>query len=342
MKRLGIVARADDGGLGNQTRDVVAHLGPDFILVVLLGEGARGREWAMRIENPRGPLDESRHVNPGPRLFDDAIDAALRQCDVLYTVEGPYHGDGVELFRRCEVAGVELVIHANPELYKGFPCHRLLVPTTWRLDQMPASTEVVPHPVDVDRLAPFVRAETPTFVHLTGPAMLDRQGTQLVMAALPLVAHECTLWIRQSDPSLLVEERVGKVTVKWIPPAIDYWDVIPPGCWALLQPRRYGGLSLCIQEAAARGMFTISLDREPETTFYETVTFRVAMTEEQPYPMAGGEVGVGDTDPRRIAAAIDEFIDHEETTGINWSRPRQWAEDHSWAKLLPRYEEVLR
>lgn len=341
MTRLGIVARADDGGLGNQTRDVVRHLAPDFVLIVLLGESARGREWAMRIENPNGPLHETRYVNPGPRLFDEGIDAALRFCDVLYTVEGPYHGDGVELFRRCETAGVELVIHANPELYKGFPCHRLLVPTTWRLDQMPMSATVLPHPIDIDVFTPFERNEEPTFVHLTGPAMLDRQGTNLVLSALQYVEQSCVVMIRRSDHSL-VSDRVGNVRIEWLPAAADHWEAIPSGAWALIQPRRYGGLSLCIQEAAARGMFTIALDREPESTFYEQVTMRVAMTEEQPYPMAGGEVGVGDTDPRRLAAAIDEFVDHELTTGINWSRPRAWAEEHSWGKLLPDYETILR
>lgn len=340
MKRLGIITRADDGGLGTQTRDLVRHLGPDVVLVVLLGDAARGREWALRIENPRGPLNEVRPVNPGPRLFDESIDAALRFCDVLYTVEGPYHGDGVELFRRCETAGVELVIHANPELYKQFPCHRLLVPTTWRLDQMPASAEVLPHPVDLERLWPMKRSPVPTFTHLTGPAMLDRQGTTLVLDALRYVEHECVLHVRHDGPACV--EQHGNVTVRFMERSAEYHDALVAGSWALIQPRRYGGLSLCIQEAAARGMFTICLDREPESTFYEEVTFRCALTEEQPYPMAGGQVGVADTDPRRVAAAIDEFIGHVESTGIDWSRPRRWAIRHSWDALLPRYQETLR
>lgn len=336
-RRLGIIVRADDGGLGNQTRDVVEHLGPDVILIMLLGENARGVEAWERVKNDRGPITASRALNQGPRLYDENIDFVLERCDVLYTVEGPYHGDGVELFHRCNDAGVELVIHANPELYKGFPCHRLLVPTTWRLDQMPSSAEVLPHPIDLQKLTPtIVRGDVPTFVHLTGPAMLDRQGTQLVFAALPYVRHECDLMVRHDGP--WAEDVVGNVRVQWLPRAPDYWGVMPPNVWALIQPRRYGGLSLCIQEAAARGIPTIALDREPESTFYADITFRCPVFEEQPYPMAGGEVGVADADPRLLAAAIDEFIDTPE----NVEPVALWAVDHAWPNLIDRYEEVLR
>lgn len=168
--------------------------------------------------------------------------------------------------------------------------------------------------------------------------MLDRQGTQLVMSALPYVAHECDVLIRHDGH--WVANEVGNVRVQWLPRVHDYWEVMPPGGWALLQPRRYGGLSLCIQEAAARGMPTISLDREPESTFYADLTVRCPVTEEQPYPMAGGEVGVADADPRELARVIDEFIESSMDGGS--ILPSIWAENHSWKAFLPLYEAVLR
>lgn len=331
MRRLGVIARADDGGLGNQTRDLVEHLDPDVCLVVLLGDEARGVEQPARFAGRRVVF------NHGPKLFDEVLAAVLAECDVLYTIEGPYH---LELFERCDAAGVELIIHANPELYRHWPCHRLIVPTTWRLDQLPATARLVPFPVDINRLRPSARAEMPTFVHLTGPAMLDRQGTALVLDALPWVQRPCEFVIRRNEPEHV--EQIGNVTVRWLTPAAEHWNAIPDGCWALVQPRRYGGLSLCIQEAAARGLFTISLDRDPESSYYQDLTFRCLLTDEQPYPMAGGQIGVADTDPRILAATIDRFIDLAAAGELGWDLPRVWAEAHSWEALKSTYETLFR
>lgn len=326
-RRLGVIARADDGGLGNQTREFVEHLDPEICLVVLMGEQARGGEQPARFAGREVVF------NHGPKLFDDVMADVLARCDVLYTIEGPYH---LDLFEWCDRAGTELVIHANPELYRQWPCHRLFIPTTWRVDRMPAAAQLLPFPVCLDRLAPSQRSETPSLVHLTGPAMLDRQGTELVLASLPFVQHEMRLFIRGEQRS--GTEGVCNVIVEWLPPALEYWQALPEGCWALLQPRRYGGLSLCIQEAAARGMFTISLDRDPEASFYDGLTRRVVLTDEQPYHMAGGEIGVADTDPRVLAAVIDQFI---ECPG-DPSDPIRWAEAHSWDALKALYEAALR
>jgi hypothetical protein len=327
-RRLGVIARADDGGLGNQTRELVEHLQPEISLVVLMGESARGSEQPSRFHGHEVVF------NHGPKLFDEVMADVLARCDVLYTIEGPYH---LDLFEWCDRAGTELVIHANPELYRNWPCHRLLIPTSWREDRLPATAELLPFPINTERVRPAGRSEIPSLVHLTGPAMLDRQGTSLVLDALPFVQHECHLWIRREEPAA-GPERYGSVTVEWVPPAVDYWDALPPGCWALLQPRRYGGLSLCIQEAAARGMFTISLDRDPEASFYRDLTRRAVLTDEQPYPMAGGQIGVAETDPRILAAAIDQFIDQPGDP----AEPLAWAEAHSWHALKARYEEELR
>lgn len=269
-------------------------------------------------------------VNRGPRLAPDVMDAVLDRCDVLYTIEGPYAPD---LFERCCDAGVRLVIHANPELWRGWDCHTLLVPTTWLV---PHLAEVVPFPVDVDRLQPSQRAHVPRFVHVLGPAMLDRQGTQLVLGALAYVRHECEVILRHDGDDHV--EKWGNATLRWQARTRHYWQVIPDGCWALLQPRRYGGLSLPVQEAAARGLPTICLDREPEATFYGPVTVRCPVTETMSYPMAGGLFPVAECDPAALAVTVDAFI---EADGCE-ADPRAWAEAHSWEALLPTYAGRLR
>lgn len=324
MTRLGVIARADDGGLGQQTREVCDRLDAAVALVVLLGANARGVENLGRFDG------RAKHVNPGPRLEDWTIDATLAACDVLYTIEAPYAPD---LYERCCAADVRLVIHANPELWRGWDCHRLIVPTDWR---MMADSELLPFPVDVRRLRPSKRLDRPTFCHVTGPAMLDRQGTRLLEEALPHVRQECDVIIRcDGGPDCF---GVGNVVVYHQPRTRHYWQVIPDGCWALLQPRRYGGLSLPVQEAAARGLPTLCLDREPENAFYGPITARCPILEEQPYPMAGGQIPVAEADPRALAQLIDDFIAGEVGPVED---PRRWANAHSWDALLPAYREVL-
>lgn len=322
-----MIARADDGGLGNQTREIVRHLQPDLCIVPLLAGGCRGVERLDRF------MDSPTIFNQGPRLHPSVLKAALPQIDVLYTIEGPYEPD---LFGWCEHFDVELVIHANPELYKNWECHRLLVPTSWRVDQLERNATVLPFPVDVDRLPPSPWADTPRFVHLMGPAMLDRQGTNIVTDALQFVREDCELIIRHDDQER--DDQIGNVTVRWRARTAEYWDSYPEGCWALIQPRRYGGLSLPVQEAAARSMFTISIDRDPESSFYADVTRRVVPFEEMPYPMAGGMIAVADADPHLIAAAIDAFIDDPGDPTV----PVEWANAHSWQVLQPDYEACLR
>ena len=324
VRRLGVIARADDGGLGQQTREVCDRLDADVALVVLLGADARGVENFGRFEG------RASFVNSGPRLEDDVLATVLDKVDVLYTIEGPYAPD---LFERCCAADVELVIHANPELWRGWDAHRVFTPTDW----LPvADATVLPFPVDTDRLRPSPRAEKPTFVHVAGPAMLDRQGTQLLEGALAYVRNKCDVIMRVDGGGDRIG--IGEALVSYVPRTRHYWQVIPDGCWALIQPRRYGGLSLPVQEAAARGLPTICLDRRPENSFYAPITVCCPALEPMTYPMAGGQIDVADCDPRALAETIDRFIEE----GHDGGDPRSWAEAHSWDALLPSYESVLR
>lgn len=323
MNRLGVIARCDQGGLASQTVEFATHMNVDLALVIRMGDGSRGVEDMCR-------FGCETVVNEGPRLHEDVLREVMTKVDVLYTIEGPYAPD---LFDWCEHYDVKLVMHANPELWRGWMCHELIVPTTWKADELGA--KVLPFPVCTDRLHPSPRKETPTFVHVLGPAMADRQGTQLLEAALGQIEHECTFLMRCDDPG--EPQRHGVVTVWWLPRTHHYWDSIPDGCWALVQPRRYGGLSLPIQEAAARGLTTISLDRDPESTFYRDVTVRVEAVDAVQYPMAGGYIDVWECNPWKLARTVDQYIEDG-----SWTQPRHWALDHSWAALKPRYDELLR
>src|SRR5438105_3694146 len=102
VKRLGLIVRADRGGLGTQTRDALAHLAPDEVLVIGMGRNARG---------PELPLG---HPTIAYQRADaKTMDHFLDGIDVMFSVETFYEP---YLVHEAGKRGIERVLYANPEL----------------------------------------------------------------------------------------------------------------------------------------------------------------------------------------------------------------------------------
>src|SRR5690606_2134221 len=168
----------------------------------------------------------------GARLDESTVRRWLSGLDVVYTAETPYDA---RLSAWCELEGVGLVIHANPE-FVGPKDAR--VPATWwsatpwRLQHLPAGTRVVPMPAPE---APY-RA-TPTdrvrFLHTAGwPAVEDRNGTGLLVEAAKRMTAECDLIIRGQHRSILGYHLPKHHPVRLVIECgnvADYWDLYRGG-----------------------------------------------------------------------------------------------------------------
>jgi hypothetical protein len=334
-----MIVRADCGGLGNQTWEVWRHLDPEMTLVVMMGPEARGFEDQARYPAPSDSTWYARRTIPPALLTDFA-----NHCDVVFTIESAYCHLGLDIIN---AAGARTVLLANPELYDhrehGTPS-QLYVPTTWNTSPRQHPAEVLPQPVALDRFDRPLRAwgsgQCETFYHQAAPAMLDRNGTQALLNALPHVLHDCHLII--SGAAEIPTQKIGHVSVESRTiPAENYWDTYPISADALVLPRRYGGLCLPVLEAAALGMPSIMTGVQPQVTWPSVIPIPTRMRET--VGMKGGPVHVWAPSPIEIARAMDACLT---APTDQWQGRRraawEWARENSWGELLPTWQEALR
>lgn len=329
--KLGLIVRVDQGGLANQTQQLAAYLRPDAVLAVDLPEHKRrGDSQLHRLAHlPTVAIVHTDTIPHGPLL------ELARTVDRLVTVECLYADPAAwTAVNRL----TETVLVANPELYADYPATRIIAPTSWRTDRFHTST-VVPHPVDTATAIPRRRIRTGrarTFLHVEAPAMVDRNGSELVARALTSVTEPCTLIVRSHRT-----RRAGAFAVDQIGCVRIVWDNTRPRDWVdcyhpddtdiLLLPRRYGGLSLVVQEAAALGIPPVMLNVDPQRA-ESWPGWRIPAHVMGVVPMRGGEFPVHDGDPQHLADTIsalargDLDVEAESSRALAWATARAWPE----------------
>lgn len=328
-QRLGLIARADNGGLGNLLWEFSRHLHPDRVLVMDLGEYGRSD---VHLERYAG-LDT--HVVEGLAPSADERAWLLDGCDVVYSAETWYADE--EIPAEAAARGVRTVLHIMPELYPSRRADVLWNPTTYRSDLLPPH-ELVPVPVATDRFDRKVRGAR-HFVHQWAPAMKDRNGTLTLLAALELVTSPVTVTIlgAQQHIELPASSPVDLRLVYEHPD--NYWEVWPEDADVLVLPRRFAGLSMPVQEAAARGMTTIITAVSPQTGW--PLTF-IPHRGHENCLMAGGTVPVYDADPVSLASVIDRLANNPAEAEAASLKAAAWADDLSWERWAPLYNDALR
>lgn len=338
MLRIGLIARADSRGLAIQTFEFFRHMAP----VKVLGADP----------GPLSPYpsDWSRYpgawIRPIPEPLPEAeAKAWLAGLDVVFCAETPYW---YEIYDWARELGVKTVCQINPEFWRyhkdlWLPKPDLFVaPSSWRLEYLPDVREL-PFPVARDRLPPRPVRQARTFLHVVGhPAISDRAGTQYVTHALRFVQSEIRVVVRaQQLPRTLRHVVVPRNVIFEVAEAnlANYWDVYE-GADVLLAPRRYGGLSLPVREAASLGMPVIALNRRPENQWLPTESLVPAISAGYLRTQAG-QVRREGCSPKALAARIDRLAASPELVGKLSAASDAFAESVSWTRLKPLYEEAL-
>lgn len=336
--RIGLIARADDGGLGQVTAEFYRHMSPDRTLIIDLGDRGRGAAHPERYAGPSVFWNRGMDSD----IAEDLVALFCHGLDVVYSAETFYRSDFADLAR---AEGCRTVLHAMPELWRADMSSpdAVWVPTDWELDRMPPGTRVVPVPVARDRLpyrAPeALRTHPLTFLHVAAPAMADRNGSRLVVDAIPHVREPCHVIFQGGEKPPPIN--TDMVTIEHRPSAAaEYWDVYPEDADVLLLPRRYAGLSLPMQEAASRGMPIVSLDLEPQRQWlphYLTVPAWVI----RPMAMVGGHFPVHDAEPGHVAAVMDRLSRDRGLLDQASHVMNRHAETLSWEYWTSRYADEL-
>lgn len=343
--KLGMIARADNRGLGIQTHEFYRHMKPAATLVVQMGPLSPYGEHLERYID--GLPDVAYATFADDRLPDQALDWLLERSDVIYSAETPYD---YRLLEWARARGVATAIQGNHEFMKwitepDLPRPDLFIaPSLWNLEYWPQPNVYLPFPVARDRLPFRRRTEARRFIHIAGHrAMQDRNGSRLFVQGLCYVRSEIQAVVR-------TQSRIGTYHHRPIPRNVhlavtqddvdNYWDLYADAGDVLVLPRRYGGQSLPMNEALSLGMPVVMLDVEPMNQVLPPEAL-IPHRGRRSLRCQAGEIHCYDCDPRAIAAKIDELASDPALVERLSKEADEYAEGISWRTLGPRYHEVL-
>lgn len=317
-----MIVRADFGrGLANQTYSFWSHLAPEVTVVVNM---------AM----PRYPFPQNPEMYPGAIVTDwkgytapfenpEAVEA-LRSCDLIYTAE-TYYDPRLE--------SIPAILHVNPEMYRGERAAQYWYPTTWLTDSMPPG-EIVPTPLPDEDIATEV-AGPGKLLHVGGNhAVGDRNGARIVHGTVNQVPHPWRLTsqngMKLSPRALQYAEVRGYVD--------DRWELYE-GCSMLVYPRRYGGQSLQVNEAMAKGLAVLMTSCEPNIATWPVIPLECRQGGRVKTP--GGTFPMYQAHPNYMRDTITTLLDDQDLLEKWQAESLAWARDNAWSQWLPKIEALI-
>lgn len=340
--RLGLIARADSRGLGVQCKAFYDQMQPDRTLVV---DCPSAQPLPLRMDW----YPDATWVHGLPTAKD--LRWWLKDLDVVYTAETGY---GTALWDEAERLGVKTVLHANYEfLNKQDRPTVWAAPSLWNFESFPEPRLFLPVPVETDRF-PIRRwpvyATATRFLHIVGRPTwngaqdLHRNGTVDVIAALQHVRSEITVTFRCQAvgyvESLLQTARIpGNVTVRVESgDAPNYWDAYQDQD-VLLLPRRFGGLSLPLNEALGAGIPTLITDIPPNNQWLPKPW--LVHSEPTGSFVAKQRVQMYQVNPELYAAKIDEIASSARVFADARMEAQRLGGELSWDSLRDVYRKTF-
>jgi glycosyltransferase involved in cell wall biosynthesis len=334
--KLGIIARSEDRGLGNQSWEACRHLDPDRVLLIDTGHDKRFTKHPERFDQ----WDTTVAPWTGGRLDETTVRRWLRGLDVVYSAESPYD---MRMGEWCASEEVGLVLHANPEFVGPVDAKVKATwwsATPWRLDHLPHGARVVPMPAAE---SPLVHEPGERFrlLHTAGwPAVEDRNGTDLLIEAAKLMTAECDLVLRGQHRNILHHRLPRHHPVRLVIECgnlVNYWDLYR-GADVLVMPRRYGGLCLPAHEAMASGLPVVMPDCSPNEVWpgprVPALAFVTVATR-------AGRIPLHDSDPLALAETLDNLVRDPGLVAKLRQEAIEWAEANSWASLRETWLQEL-
>lgn len=359
--RLGLVARADNSGLGMQTLEFYKHMHPQKTMVVDISKLNGNKQYYDRY--PANAF----FVKGIPTPQD--IELLLADIDVVFVAESAYNP---LLYTRAKELGVKIANQYNYEFFDWFNANSpkpdmFIAPSRWHYDDVERlvnETNIttgahIRHaylhcPVNRELLPPREIKQARTFLHTAGrSAAHDRNGTLTVIEAAKYLKTDAKIVIHFQGQqglahqatkdlgaymSFLAEQHVENVVI--IQNEYDnYQDVYNQGD-VLLLPRRYGGNCLPMNEALSVGMPVIMTDISPNNSFLPANWLIQANMTGQFTPRT--TIDIYSADPKELATKIDEFYNKSETQIWNANViASSLAQAISWEAMKPKYIEVL-
>lgn len=331
--RIGIIARCDNTGLGIQSKEFFDNI-PCKALVVDVSKIA-------------GAMPQNHHWYPGQDFFiyqkgvkfpPNLIQRFLSQIDVLVAFETAYDHS---LFQLCRDAGVFSILQLNYELldYPSSlpPPDIFAAPSMWNYENIPDPKVFLPVPVNTNKIKVQERA-IGKFLHLGGkPAEQDRNGTKVFLNCLKYVKNNISVKVRCHEP-LGFFNVPGNVNLEILDSNVcpDYSVLCDGG--VLVMPRKFGGLSLPVNESLASGMPVIMTDISPNNTWLPQEWLVPARLSGQ--FMSRKMIDVYEANLIELAKKIDQFCEQQfYDTAVD--KALELGKLLSWEFLKQRYYDIF-
>ena len=259
--RLGIIARSDKTGLGNQTRELVEMLSPQKILLIDSSHFNKNKQFPEIYEGYAiSTTSKGFASNQEVRDFLQDLDAVL-SCETFYNV------DFVSIAKEM---GVKTLLQYNFEFldylkFPGRPLPDVLIsPSLWNFEfvfnEFGKNCDVVhlPPPTSPDRFdlarRKNIKTENKRVLHLAGKiADADRNGTNTVIEMLKHSQAGYELVIKVQNPERL-EKKSNDPRLKIDSTNPNNHADLYAGFDAMVLPRRYAGLCLPMNESLISGL----------------------------------------------------------------------------------------
>jgi hypothetical protein len=341
--RIGIIARSDNSGLGNQTRELVAMLKPNKIMLI------DSTSFNGNKQNPEWYVGHNVKTINGFASEEEVSDF-LKDLDVVLSCEIFYNNVFVNI---AKAFGVKTVLQYNYEFldYLNQPTwtlpDALLSPSSWYFEDVVKKfgdkTKVVllppPSATEAFRKAreTNLKQKHGRILHIAGKAAIkDRNGTETVIEMMKHLKSDVVLDIRtQVKIDLpITDKRINIITDN----TENHSDMYV-GYDAMILPRRYAGLCLPMNEAliSALPVFMTNIspnnDLLPPEWLVESRKISRLMTRTM--------LGVYEGDAKRLASLVDNYLESDTL------QEKQKAFDignknFSYESLLDKYNKVFK
>lgn len=323
--RLGVLAQPHRVGAAIQAHELCRQLQPTRVLLTDLSElHAINSRNAKRVSLVDW-FDGYYHKKVKGIPDEQSCRWLLSNIDVLYVVETPLNW---EIFRWAKEMNVKTVLNYNYEFLEYFQRavpkpDLLLAPSKWNIGSVRQFGKVkyLPVPIATDKIRKREITQARTFLHVVGhKAHKDRNGTEIVRESIRYVKNK-NIQIKIHDQS--------KQELQ------EYADLYNEGD-VLLMPRRYGGLCLTIQEAAAAGMPSIVGEHDPYAQ--EPCTVTIPSNKHEQLKLKAN-VDSYHCSPRELARMIDNLSSGsiEQLSEKAYS----WAKKRSWENMAAQYRKTF-
>lgn len=347
MVKLGILAFANDSGLGNQTRRLVQMLKPYRIMLINATFSKNKQFRKDWYDGFNGYVVSGFPNNYEIRVF-------LRGLTHVLCAENPLNFFLLEQARR---SGIKSYIQSNYEFCDNLSDDSLplpdyfLMPSYWHLDTMIAKygdrVVYLPPPIDpnefvVAREINMNRIGKVRFLHIVGTlAANDRNGTLDLLESLKYTKSDFELVIR-SQHDLPREYISNDKRIKYIVENASSCEDMYKDFDALILPRRYGGLSLTTNEALMSGLPVIMPDISPNNELLGRYPFLVMARKKGEF-ITRTKIDIYETNRIALAEKLD-WLCSQPRDRLNKMKVDAFElgyENFSVNKLKPEYDKWL-